>query len=152
MTLDEILSGSAANASEQLKKIFMLKSFKSRISNVSSDSRWFRERVQRNVIGIVEGKLSTFGIYGDCCAKCSDCFPLSSPATSTEKMLPEELKPELLKTLKENAFKALDRYKEELDDFFGVEKEEPKQSSTETADTGAEASTETETSGEEGIE
>ena len=146
MTLDEILSGNAASASEQLKKIFMLKSFKSRIGNVRSNTQWFKEKIQRNVISIADGKLSNFGIYGNCCEKVeSSSFPSvsSSPA---EKTIPEELKPELFKVLKESAFKALENYKKELDDYFGVEekKEEPEQKSVETADTGAEASTETE--------
>lgn len=133
MTLTDILSGSE-NASEQLKKIFVLKTFKSKIGNAQFETRYFTDRVQRTILNVVNGNLSAFGIYGRSdCIKC--CEGPSTISTPSENKIPEDMKKELVEFLKKSTFKALDNYKSELDDLFGGQ-EAPKEASTETENRG----------------
>lgn len=146
MTLEGIFNDSS-NASEQLKKAFTLRAYKSKVNNVNFETEYFLNRIEDSVLRIADGSLNRFGLY-DCCCKCSDGG--ISPATPENKKIPEELKPELFKILKDSVFAALNKYKSDLDDLFGgneaktevkveVEKqpEQPDQALTSTAFTSA---------------
>jgi len=118
MTIEQILG--STNSAEELKNRFLIKSVKSRASNVfNAMSMRFMEDVQRIAMGIADSSLATDGMT--CCCKCD------SEENSEKIQFSEEEKVELFKALKVAAENALELYKKTIDYTFGDKTEKVEQ-------------------------
>lgn len=108
MTIEQLLSGNNVPANE-LKNRFLVKSIKTNIVRSLQDfPSQLLDKVEKLIVRVADGSICK----NDYC-----CMGANTPEATT-MVLPEELKPELIKAIKETALKQLDEYKRMVDTIF----------------------------------
>lgn len=114
MTIEQILNGTNSVPVDELKNRFLAKSIRSGItSRVEGAKQCFMENIERAVMRIADNSIISY--YGP---------SYVGEQERQQLTLSDEDKVELIKGLKEIAFKQLSAYKNSIDYVFGNEKTE----------------------------
>lgn len=123
MTIEQLLSGNSIPVDE-LKNRFLVKSIKTNISrSLQEFPSQIISKVESLLVKVADGSI------------CKNDYCCAGPNMDNNSMeIPDELKPELIKAIKEAALKQLEEYKRVVDSIFSdskVSEEKPEEKKVE---------------------